>query len=248
MVSGMARRLQRSNGLPVRVLDRHGRLRWSSVWDHNPRFATPEYQGKVQVLVNGPGERGYIAGRSRVGWVWREWICPLGEIHLSEEECDFGSRYKGRILLEPSIKPKASPNKDWGWQRWCRLAEKLRSMGHLVSQFVSPHRPPLPGAELIKTKTFRQACAVLANARLAILPEGGLHHASAAFGTATIVVFGGYISPAQTGYAHHVNLFSGGVPCGRRLRCSHCEESMDRISVDHVLRESVSLLRVIRLD
>jgi ADP-heptose:LPS heptosyltransferase len=102
--------------------------------------------------------------------------------------------------------------------------------------------------EIIKTKSFRQACAVLERARLAILPEGGLHHAAAAFGTAAIVIFGGYISPAQTGYAHHVNLFSGGTPCGRRKRCPHCAEAMGRISAKKVFAEAASLLRVIRLD
>ena len=248
IVTGLARRLQRKNALPVRVLDRHGRARWSSVWDHNPRFAPPRYRGRVQTLMNGPGTRGYIAGKNRLGWVWSDWICPLGEIHLTEEELQVGARYANRILLEPAIKPEASPNKDWGWARWCQLAEELRVLGYSIAQFTSRYRPALPGAEVIKTKTFRQACAVISNARLAILPEGGLHHAAAAFGTAAIVIFGGYISPAQTGYAHHVNLFTGGSPCGRRAKCGHCEEAMEKISVGQVLKEATSLLKVIQSD
>jgi ADP-heptose:LPS heptosyltransferase len=248
IVTGLARRLQRKIALPVRVLDRHGRPRWSTVWDHNPHFAPPHYRGRVQTLVNGPGERGYIAGKNRQGWVWRDWICPLGEIHLTDEEIKVSVRYADRILLEPTIKSEASPNKDWGWARWCQLGEELMSLGYSISQFASRHRPALPGAEVIEAKTFRQACAVVSKARLAILPEGGLHHAAAAFGTATIVLFGGYISPAQTGYAHHVNLFTGGSPCGRRGRCSHCGDAMDKISVGQVLKEADSLLKVIHLD
>lgn len=248
MVTGLVRRLQRRNPLPVRVLDRRGRPRWSSIWEHNPRFAPSDYGGRVQTLVNGPGERAYIAGRNRHGWVWREWICPLGEIHLTEEERKFGQRHANRILLEPSIKPEASPNKDWGWARWCQLASELVSRGYRISQFASRYRPALPGAELIKTKSFRQACAVISRTRLAILPEGGLHHAAAAFGTASVVIFGGYISPAQTGYDHQVNFYRGGAPCGRRGRCRHCEQAMEKISVAQVLKEAVALLRVIQLD
>ena len=248
IVTGLARRMQRRNALPIRVLDQRGRSRWSPVWENNPRFAALGYRGKVQTLVNAPGQRDYIAGQTLGGWVWREWVCPLGEIYLTDEERSVGSRYAGRILLEPALKPEASPNKDWGWDRWCALSEHLQSKGYPVSQFASQHCPPLPGAEIIKTTNFRQACAVLERARLAILPEGGLHHAAAAFGTAAIVIFGGYISPAQTGYAHHVNLFSGGTPCGRRKRCAHCAEAMGRISVKKVFEEAASLLRVIRLD
>jgi ADP-heptose:LPS heptosyltransferase len=248
MVTGLVRRLQKRNKLPVRVLDRRGRPRWSSIWDDNPRFAPSGYKGRVQTLVNGPGERPYIAARNRHGWVWRDWICPLGEIHLTDEERKFGERYANRILLEPALKPEASPNKDWGWTRWCQLAGELAAKGYLVSQFASRYRPALPGAELIQTKSFRQACAVISRARLTILPEGGLHHAAAAFGTASIVIFGGYISPAQTGYAHQVNLFAGGAPCGRRNRCPHCVQAMERISVGQVLEEAAGLLRVIQLD
>jgi ADP-heptose:LPS heptosyltransferase len=141
------------------------------------------------------------------------------------------------------LKPQASRNKDWGWKRWAELARQLSKRGHTVTQFASRHCPALPGARLVRAKNFRHACALVESARVAVLPEGGLHHAAAAFRTATIVLFGGFISPAQTGYAHHVNLFTGGVPCGRRNPCSHCTQAMRRISVDEVLAHTLSLLR-----
>ena len=68
-----------------------------------------------------------------------------------------------------------------------------------------------------------------------MLPEGGLHHAAAALGTPTIVIFGGFISPRQTGYPHQVNLFTGGTPCGMRRRCDHCEQAMRRVAIEEVL-------------
>jgi ADP-heptose:LPS heptosyltransferase len=202
----------------------------------------------VQVLLNAPGKRGYISGKTKDGWKWRDWICPLGEIHLTPQEAEFGGKHAGKILLEPGLKPDASPNKNWGASRWAALARQLTAAGHPVAQFASPHCTPLPGVELIQTKSFRDACAVIARARLAILPEGGLHHAAASFGTAAIVIFGGYISPNQTGYAHHLNLFSGGTPCGRRTPCLHCSKAMKKITVAEVFDHALSLLRVIRFD
>lgn len=248
IVSGIARRMQRANPLPVRVVDVKGRTRWSEIWDHNPRLARPEHRGPVQFCTSSSGRRGYIAGKERGGWVWRNWVCPIGEIYLTDEEKSFGVRHSAKVILEPSIKPEASPNKDWGWSRWCEVSKNLGSLGFSVAHFAMRNGRVLPGAEVIRAKNFRHACAVVSKARLAILPEGGLHHAAAALGTAAIVIFGGYISPNQTGYAHHLNLFSGGIPCGRRSPCPHCTEAMKKITPEVVCDHATSLLRVIRFD
>ena len=47
---------------------------------------------------------------------------------------------------------------------------------------------------------------MLSGARAAVLHEGGLHHAAAALGMPAVVLFGGMISPRNTGYDVHVNL------------------------------------------
>jgi ADP-heptose:LPS heptosyltransferase len=244
MVTGIARRMQERSSAPVRVLDKHGRPRWSSLWDGNPRLAPPRFRGAVQTLINGPGRRPYIARETERSWVWRDWVCPLGELHLTKHERALAAGLAGRVIVEPGLKAEASPNKDWGWKRWAALSRALLSHGHAVAQVGPAGSPRLPGVELLPTASFREACAVLSVSRLAILPEGGLHHAAAALGTAAIVIFGGYISPRQTGYAHQVSLFTGGRPCGRRDRCSHCAEAMKRIPVDEVVARALTLLRV----
>jgi ADP-heptose:LPS heptosyltransferase len=242
MVTGIARRMQEQSPLRVRVLDKRGQPRWSEIWNGNPRLAPPDFRGRVQALTNGPGRRPYVARETPQRWVWREWICPVGEIHLDKRERDFAAAFAGRVILEPHLKSDASPNKDWGWARWTELAQRLIGWGHAVAQFGDPRTARLPGVDLIRCASFREACAVLAYARLAVLPEGGLHHAAAALHTPTIVIFGGYISPRQTGYAHQVNLFSGGTPCGMRERCRHCEQAMHRIAVDAVLAKAAMLI------
>ena len=243
MVTGIARRLQERNPAPVRVHDKRGRVRWSEMWNGNPRFAAPDFKGRVQVVVNGPSRRPYVDRETAECWHWRDdWICPIGELYFSARERAFGARHAGKVILEPRLKAGASPNKDWGLARWIELARALARKGHEVAQFAGAGPGDLPGVQTIRAGSFREACAVLGQARLAVLPEGGLHHAAAALGTPTIVLFGGFISPLQTGYPHQVNLFTGGKPCGMRRRCHHCEKAMRKIRVDEVLATSLVLL------
>lgn len=242
MVTGMARRLQERNPLQVRVVDKRGRPRWSAIWAGNPRLAPPDFAGPVQLLCNGPGRRPYVERESDERWVWRDWICPVGEIHFSARERAFAARHAGRVIIEPQLKPGASPNKDWGARRWAELAQRLLRDQLPVARFGGLGDALLPGVEVIPSGNFREACAVLAQARLALLPEGGLHHAAAALGTPSVVIFGGFISPRQTGYPHQVNLFTGGKPCGMRRRCAHCLQAMQRISVDEVAAQARMLL------
>jgi ADP-heptose:LPS heptosyltransferase len=81
------------------------------------------------------------------------------------------------------------------------------------------------------------AAATLSRARAAVLPEGGLHHAAAAVGVKSIVIYGGYISPQQTGYNLHENIFTGGEPCGMRIPCRHCEKAMASIAPEMVMEK-----------
>ena len=244
IVTGVARRLQEEgrSWLRVRVLDREGRPRWHPIWDQNPRFARAGWSGPALTTTNGPGCRPYIARETARRWFWREWVCPVGEIRLTAAERAFGARHAARIVVEPTLSGKASPNKQWGRRRWKLLATLLARHGHRVSQVGPGGTPLLPGAEWIETASFREACAVLGAARLAILPEGGLHHAAGALGVPSIVLFGGFISPRQTGYAHQLNVFTGGDPCGWRVRCGHCAGAMKRIEPEGILDRALALL------
>ncbi len=248
IVSGLARRAQQSDPRRVRVVDAKGRPRWSAIWDHNPRFARPGEPGAVQLHTSAPGRRPYIERETSRRWLWRDWVCPVGEIHLGVAEQSFGGAGRGLVIVEPRLKDGASPNKQWGRSRWAQLVAALRRDGHRVAQLGAPGTLLLPGAELIATRSFREACALVAQARLAILPEGGLHHAAAALGTPAIVLFGGFISPRQTGYAHQLNLFTGDAPCGMRSRCAHCARAMARIEVEQVLGHARLLLGAVPED
>ena len=100
----------------------------------------------------------------------------------------------------------------------------------------------LANAQYFKTPSFRHAVVALSRARLAILPEGGLHHGAAAVGVKAVVLFGGFIPPSVTGYDMHVNLTGGAEACGSLKTCEHCRAAMDAIKVDDVLKAADGIL------
>lgn len=221
------------NPLPVLIRDRRGAVRSHEAWKHNPRITLDE-DCEHEELVNRPGIRPYIAEKSPSKWSWKNFTCPRGELYFSKEELEFARPYNPHVILEPNIKDRASPNKQWGWIRWNKLAYLLREAGATVYQMGERSDRLLERVHYIHTPTFRHAAAVLARAQVAVLPEGGLHHAAAAVGTRAVVLFGGYISPRQTGYATQTNKYAGGEPCGNRTPCKHCEKAMASILPEQV--------------
>lgn len=240
IVTAQARELQRRDPRPVMVIDARGRPRWSDLWEHNPRIIRERRSGGCQLLLNGPGARPYIAAKGATHWSWKPFRCEPGEIYLTVEERAFAERWRGRVLIQPNVKPKPEAvNKQWIWPRWQALVD----MGLADMVQVGP-----PGTRLLDrvkhadTPTFRLACAVLSVCRAYVGTEGGLHHAAAALGVPAVVLFGGFISPEMTGYETHRNLYRGGAPCGARLPCQHCSEAMQAITADEVAHHLKALL------
>ena len=244
IVTGQARELQGGTQRKVVVYDRHGRIRAHDMWRNNPRIlGRSDRSHKPIELVNGPGHRPYIAGKSEQRWTWREWQCPVGEIYLSPDEIAFALPHVPQVVIEPNVKQNASPNKNWGHERWTRLVALMRVAGVQPWQLGSAGTQLIPGAKLIETPDFRYACAVLARAKAAVLPEGGLHHAAAALKVPAVVIFGGYIGPKQTGYEGQVSLFTGGQACGMRIECLHCAAAMAAITPELVMERLMHLLQ-----
>lgn len=127
-------------------------------------------------------------------------------------------------------------NKDWPFERYQAVADALIKQGRKVLQFDYGLGPMLNGVVRVPTRQFRDALAVLSYAGLYIGPEGGLHHGAAAVGIPAVVIFGGWVPPAVTGYASHINLTGGATEwCGNFAACAHCRQALDRISVDEVI-------------
>jgi ADP-heptose:LPS heptosyltransferase len=254
MVTGEARRLQERDRRPIAVRGRDGRARWHPMWQGNPRIAPPAAVATgrdVQWCNNYPGHRPYVdyARTTKQRWVYTDWRCTPGQIYLSAEEAGFGEPWRGRdfVVVEPHVKATASPNKRWGLARTQAVVDAIsgRDGAPAFVQFDWGGGPPLQRTIEVRTPSFRHACAVLAQARAYLGPEGGLHHAAAALGVPAVVIFGGMTAPANTGYDGHVNLFDNGPdsPCGRRVPCLHCERAMAAIRPEIVGYHLEHLLR-----
>lgn len=215
-----------------------GKVFWDEdVFRHNPRLIqTPNPGDKVVWIANYPGKRPYITGHDekRVHWN-RNFRASPGEIYLSPEELKAGEAAKGCVIIEPHTKDNVfSRNKAWPWDRWQQLAKMAPVPFLQLGQ-----QPALSGVKHIRTKTFREALAYLANASLLVTTDGALHHAAAALGIPSIVLWGGLISPEILGYGMaqgtvSKDLWHGDEPCGSRSECEHCKRAMRRISVDEV--------------
>jgi hypothetical protein len=252
MVTAAARKLQQADARKVAVRNRHGAARWDAIWENNPRIATPDevnalYGVGFQYLDNAPKRRPYIDDTTPERFTFNGWRVAdtgPGEIYLTEAEAALGRKARGAIVIEPNLKPRASPNKQWGVGKWKDLVRMITIAGYEVVQLGDEGTHVLRNARLIITRTPRQACGVLSGARGAVLPEGGLHHAAAALGIPAAVIFGGYIAPSVTGYdfdtSSHRNIFTGGerwpYGCGHRVSCRHCIEAMEQITARQVFQ------------
>lgn len=241
MLSGEARLLQQKDPRPIGVY-RRGVPYFHWAWDHNPRFATIDDMRRGRPhqrydLGMGRSRRPYACPEKSTAerWSWTNWRAVPGEIYFGP-----GERERARVLIapqefiviEPHIKPGAPINKDWGFARYQAVVDRTRRLPWVQFDY---GRPLLTGVRPVGTTTMRDAFAVLEMARAYVGPEGGVHHAAAAMNVPGVVIFGGYISPANTGYDIHRNIFTGGQACGWRTPCIHCKAAMDSILPDTVI-------------
>jgi hypothetical protein len=249
MATAHARRVYRLDPTrKVAIGNEERRFYWSEVFWHNPIIASPaEIRSKrpVQWIVNASGCRPYIdyaatgcPARTASRFVWKD-IGPLepGEIHFTAAEREPFA--EGRfVVVEPHV---TRANKDWTFARFQAVVDALPDL-----RFVQPDygKQRLRGVESIITRTLRDACRLIRDAAAYIGPEGALHHAAAAVNTPAVVIFGGFISPRQTGYEGQVSLFAGGAPCGSRQPCTHCTEAMAAITPESVADALRSILSI----
>src|SRR5262245_1161161 len=205
---------------------------------NNPNIAHRPDEPGVEWCDYYKGHRNYNRlDSARRRWIWNyDFKAPAGEFFFDNIEQAMSLRRPGAVLLEPNVPwhKSVAINKDWGQARWQELANKLTRAGWRVLQ-TSYGEVRLFNVGIVPVASFREAAAIVQSVDLAIVPEGGLHHAAAAVGTRAIVIFGGFIPPQVTGYSWpHINLTGSAEACGSLDRCLHCRQALDRIEVDHV--------------
>ena len=249
MASGMARGAQERG---KRIAFGDGRkIRWDKnsrdIFRKNKNIAIPgtEHQSDIEWVHFYTGNRLYNKHAAN-RWEWNYGFRPTpGELIFEPEEEKLAARIKpGFVLVEPNVPwhKTVAPNKDWGRAKYQAAVDALISKGWDIAQFsYGPVR--LRGVRVIQVSTFREAAIALTRSRMAILPEGGLHHAAAAVGVRAVVLFGGFIPPVVTGYPSHTNLNGGFEACGSLTKCAHCRAAMEAISVEEVLGAAEEILR-----
>ena len=222
---------------------------WSKdIFRGNPNVASPgdERAGDIEWIDYYKGKRGYnhhdVAGKR---WIWNyDFRAKQGEFFFTEAEekvADLLAPADDFVVIEPHVPAKSvAPNKDWGFEKFQAVVDALTNNGQLVVQF-DYGRQILRGARRVKTKSFREAAAVLSRASAAVLPEGGMHHAAAAVDVPAVVIFGGFIPPMVTGYGTHANLTGGADACGSLFPCDHCRKALDAITVEEVIEAVAEL-------
>jgi ADP-heptose:LPS heptosyltransferase len=252
MASGHARVVHRETGKKVKIVGLDKRQRWSEMWEGLPWIAQPKERGDFAVIQNGPQCRPYVQYpfTREIGQRFTDWRARdhVGSIAFTQRELEWTLKETTGlgefVIIEPNLSPKANPNKQWGPGKWQALADLLIAEGHKVLQIGSNGLHLLRGARYVFTPNFRFGAAVLARARAAILPEGGLHHAAGVLRIPAVVLFGGMISPDVTGYEWHTNLADTGTgsPCGRWKPCRHCQRIWARLDPETVLHSFHTLL------
>ena len=144
------------------------------------------------------------------------------------------------IFIEPHVKGSFSAkNKDWGFENFQKVVDEVEAT------FVQPSYGAalLRGVTPIKTSSFLDGAAVLSIAKTAVMSEGGLMHAAAAVNVPSAIIFGGFVSPENTGYEMHTNFFIGGEPCGSLEPCKHCQSAMKKINPRKVAKKLKQLFK-----
>ncbi len=248
MAAGEARKLHKGNGLPVVIVDRFGRPQWSEVWEGVPYIVRRPGGKPVNRLLNCPGHRPYIVGKTPNNWTWRPYKPIPAEMVFTDTEKAFAEPYRGMVMIEPNVKANGHDNKAWVADRWYEVVFRLESRDRdlaVTLQCVPPGNKSVLTPEnilTVPTPTFRLACAVLSVAKAFVGTEGGLMHAAAAVGTPSVILWSEFISPEITGYATMANLRHAGRPCGNRISCPSCRKSMEKITVNEVVQTLEKLL------
>lgn len=217
------------NGVPI----------WNPMFENNPKISRVEYPNCPWVRTV-KGNRHYVdwgqTNASRVVFKEDARVEP-GEIFFSPHELSLFS-VSDFVYIEPNIKGSYGRNKDWGFDRWQAVVDRLPHV-----RWIQPPGKRLRGVDQINTRTFREACALLSRALFFVGTDGGLHHAAAALGKRAVVVWGGFAPPKVLGYDFHINLHSGVRHCGSVRACDHCRRAMDAISVEMVVDAIEECLR-----
>lgn len=150
------------------------------------------------------------------------------------------------ICLEPNAKKGFTPNKEWSWENWQELADR-------ISDFISKEKLQIklvqvgvPGARVLdkvinltgKT-TFRETKGIIEKSLFFVNTEGGLAHLAASIPKKSFVLISAFMPKELMAYPGNVNFYTDVEckNCGLTIACPHGLKCMKGITVDQVFKE-----------
>ena len=160
-------------------------------------------------------------------------------LHLTPAEREAGRLSPRQIALHSTGRATnfVSANKEWSPERFQAVIDGLHGRFDFI-QLGAPTDPRLRGARDLRGKTsVRETAAIVAASRAVICQEGFLMHVARAVDVRAVVIYGGALQPAITGYSANENLFTSVpcAPCWRRNRCEFDRVCMTQITPEHVV-------------
>ena len=231
MASGDAKEANERTKKKVKLGD-GVRMSWDGqVFANNPRMASNSDTDVVWVK-NYQGHRPYLKGTKNGRLLFNDdYKTRAGEIYFNQlEKKNINKIDKDYIVVEPNVKRvyAHTVNKAWhGWEELFKHDLPWLQLGDVTVKRYTKWK---------ETNTFREALAILSKAKLFVGTDGGLHHAAAALGIPSVVIWTGFTSPRHLGYDTHTNIHDGSEPCGTYDSvCQHCLLKSKAITVEQVL-------------
>jgi len=231
MASGDAKEANERTGKKVKLGDGSRMFTDIQVFSNNPRMAL-KLDTDVVWVNNYPGSRPYLKGTNKGKLLFNDDYKPrVGEIYFSHEEQKDIDKIDGDyIVVEPNVKRVYAHTVNKAWHGWEELLKHDLPWIQLGDVTVDKK------TTWLETPTFRNALQMLSKAKLFVGTDGGLHHAAAALGIPSVVIWTGFTSPRHLGYDTHRNIHDGSEPCGTYDSvCQHCLLKSKAISVEQVL-------------
>jgi hypothetical protein len=218
------------------------------VFQNNPNIARPGAEGQSNLVWFPHYKKNlqycrYDGHACRYIWNY-DFKAQPGELFFTERALLPADKF---IFVEPNLpwQRHVHRNKDWGEEKYERLAKRLMNAGYVIVQCIhSNSRRKIRGAYHLATPTFHQAIGIMSQASLVIAPEGANHHAAASVGVPAIILWGGWSPPQTMGYDNHINLTGGATKaCGNTSPCPHCQNAFKNISVAEVFQAAIKVMQ-----
>lgn len=234
---------------PVTIVAPDGKVRWSPLWDHNPAIGIDPTARTIccgghalpYVTYSTDQQRLIFSSTYRA----RDY---RGHLYLTDDELanarDRLATIQPFILIDPYPRDRKNPNRHWSLGAWHDLIQLLVAECPLpLYQFRHPAMTPMRHIRQVYSPSFRDACALMAHARLVIALEGGIPFATAALNIPTVVLWGGCVSADVLSYPEQHNLVDPQHNgCGMVRPCPDCFAAWARLSPRQVADTVLSAL------